>query len=199
MILDTSETLNLQPTLMMILHDGAVGYLQCRDHLDPLKYPSQYRPLIQQQNTIGWLNFLQGRWSNEWKRLQFQYNQSLPPPKTKKDKQKQGKAQKNWTVTMIRQIWDSIYTLWEQRNKDLHGSDTQSQYNVKRQLYTREIQHYYELKHTYPSHLQTNVFNTPLETLLQKKNYELYNWIELWTEVLDSNTEEDDAEWSLPA
>ena len=69
MILDTSETLNLQPTLMMILHDGAVGYLQCRDHLDPLKYPSQYRPLIQQQNTIGWLNFLQGRWSKEWKRL----------------------------------------------------------------------------------------------------------------------------------
>ena len=90
---------------------------------------------------------------------------------------------------MIRLIWDLLYELWEQRNQDLHGHGMATQKASRHKLCVREIQLYYEIQHTFPTHLQ-HIFATPLSTLSAKKNYELCNWLELWRATLDQALQE---------
>ena len=90
----------------------------------------------------------------------------------------------------MRQIWDSLYSLWEQRNKDLHGHDPKTQQEARKRLYLREIQMYYDNQLEYPQDMQ-HVFKTPLEQFYAKTNYQLYSWLEIWKPVLAT---EDDSE-----
>jgi hypothetical protein len=92
---------------------------------------------------------------------------------------------------MIREIWKSLYSLWEQRNKDLHGHDSSSQQEAKRTLYLREIQLYYDNQHSYPHEAQA-AFEIPFADFLDKTNYKLYSWLELWRPVLDTSDSEEE-------
>ena len=94
-------------------------------------------------------------------------------------------------MTVIREMWKSLYALWELRNKDLHGHDSQSQTAAKHKLYLREIQLYYDKKHTYSQSLQP-AFEQPFESFTDKSNYRLYSWLELWRPVLDTYDSEDE-------
>jgi hypothetical protein len=191
-ILDTAVKIDRRPKLMEIMYEGALGYLQGKEYLDPLRFEDCYRELIRQQNRIGWLNFLKGRWSLLWNKQQRHYMLEPKPNYTSKSKQKSKRksGNSNWSVTMMRQIWDSLYSLWEQRNKDLHGHDPKTQQEARKRLYLREIQMYYDNQLEYPQDMQ-HVFKTPLEQFYDKTNYQLYSWLEIWKPVLAT---EDDSE-----
>ena len=110
--------------------EGVFLFLQGADHLDPSTVPPPYRELVRQQNRIGWLNFLRGRWSLEWKRLQSNFY-----------KPESGNGQ--WASQMIRTLWESIYKGWEQHNKDLHGVDAATRNAAERVVLSREIRELY--------------------------------------------------------
>ena len=214
MLLDTADKLDIRPSLLAVMYDGCLAYLRGQDHIQPNRYDNDLRELVRQQNRIGWLNFLRGRWSKEWKRLQTIYvlqkvkNKQKPrrrsdqsfqlnskPAKSQKTSKKKYHKKKagnnNWSVTVIREMWKSLYALWELRNKDLHGHDSQSQSEAKHKLYLREIQLYYDRKHTYSQSLQS-AFEQPFESFTDKSNYRLYSWLELWRPVLDTYDSEDE-------
>lgn len=166
-----AESLNTRPPLIQIMLDGISNYLNGSDHLNPLAVGPHYRELVRQQNRIGWLNFLRGRWSLEWTRLQVLYFRP-----------ESGRGQ--WATQLIKTLWDSIYKTWEQRNDDLHGTDAATQAKADRVVYQREIQMYYDAQWMYSEEIQ-HVFDTPVEKLMKQKNYQLTNWINLYGPVLE--------------
>ncbi len=170
-----AEKLNTKDPLVTVMMEGVNLFLRGEEYLDPVIVPPQYRELVRQQNRIGWLNFLRGRWSLEWSRLQTasQHPDSISS---------------QWASQLIRTLWESIYEIWDQRNKDLHGVDAVARNAAERLVLCREIQHVYTAKHSYPQKVW-HVFVTPLLTLLQKKNYQLRNWLALWLPVLDVDQE----------
>jgi len=58
------------PFLWQILESG-IRRVQQGDvsHIDASQYPTNYRPLIQQQNRIGWIQLFRGRWVQQWGNL----------------------------------------------------------------------------------------------------------------------------------
>ena len=60
-----SSTLSIDPELSTIMWKGMLN--QVEDvRLNPLSFPPLYRPLIVQQNWIGWRQMWFGRWGNRW-------------------------------------------------------------------------------------------------------------------------------------
>ncbi len=155
--------------------EGFFLFLQGADHLDPSTVPPDYRELVRQQNRIGWMNFLLGRWSLEWNRLQTRYYQP-----------ESGTSQ--WASQMIRTLWESVYDVWEQRNKDLHGVDAVTRNAAQRVVLQQEIRELYFDRDNFPDEVQ-HVFETHLDTLLGKKNFQLKNWLAVWLPVLEMDTE----------
>ena len=171
------------------LHGDPV--LQDNTLLDPLKYSSEYRELVRQQNAIGWLNFMRGRWSLEWTRLQF--------VKTKKRLQvgKGTTSEGNWAATIIRIMWDSIYAAWTQRNNELHGTDKET-HNAAEWLLLRPVlekaasrpkfqtdvrRHYASQDKCLPDCEET--FRLPAEELLLQSTHSLFTWLETWNPIFE--------------
>ena len=116
---------------MLIMLEGTKGFLGGADHLDPLKFPMQYRELICQQNQIGWRNFLLGRWSRQW--VWQQHNSDWID-----------NTANSWALQLIRCIWDELWELWESRNRDKHGTNAKTRYEAERATLQREITLLYE-------------------------------------------------------
>ena len=84
---------------------------------------------------------------------------------------------------MIRTNWDSVFEMWEQRNKDLHGSDSDTRKQARRHTYLRELRQAYATRCDQPYYKQ-HLFRLPLATLEQSDNYAIHNWLALWQPVL---------------
>ena len=85
-------------------------------------YPLPYRPLIVDQDTIGWNQFFQGRISIKWASLQQVHLWDLPPIK--------GHDGTHWSPSILGHIFTKWNLLWDTHNKDLHGIDIKAKANV---------------------------------------------------------------------
>ena len=59
---------------------------------------------------------------------------------------------------------------------------------AERVVLSREIREVYLDRETFPDEVQ-HVFETHLDTLLGKKNYQLKNWLTIWRPVLEMDAE----------
>jgi len=178
---EKATKLRLDPELVQIMKSGCLRFLRNQPTLDPSTYPdARHQRLIQQQNEIGWRNFMRGRWTKKWAHQQHRFSQKQKQTKTSKT------IGRNWVSIMIRTIWDSIYELWEQRNQDLHGSDLESYKEAQRQKMLRELRHAYGTKANQPPHCQP-LFQVPLDEMEQLNNHRIQNWLSLWQPVLDQD------------
>jgi hypothetical protein len=84
------------------------------------QYPPDWHELIDSQSQIGWKQLLLGRFSVKWLEYQAQHLRINKIPFTNFD---HGIV---WLSTLIIKIWNHCYTLWEFRNKDKHGHDTET-------------------------------------------------------------------------
>jgi hypothetical protein len=85
------------------------------------QYPPDWQELIGSQSQIGWKQLLLGRFSVKWLEYQSQHLLINKRPFTNYN---HGPL---WMSTLIIRIWNHCYTLWESRNKDKHGHDTESE------------------------------------------------------------------------
>ncbi len=137
------EQMDSKP-LIKIMVDGCLRFLRNQQPINPIDYPCRFQQLISQQNKIGWLNFLRGRWSTEWAKRQHIFL------KHKKQSKQSQNISRNWIPTMIRTNWDSVFAMWEQRNKDLHGSDSDTRKQARRHTYLRELHQAYATRSDQP-------------------------------------------------
>ena len=170
-VLDAADKLKTQPMLLNVMMEGVRLLFSGGDYLRPSDFPDEVRELIRQQNRIGWRNFVKGRWSLEWTRIQSKHHRVKA-------------SDSSWTAHSIRVLWDAFFEYWEQRNKDRHGSDSESRYAAERKVLTRRITHWYDNQHFY-SDTAAIAFSTPLAELLTSKNPQLCNWLQCWTPVFE--------------
>jgi hypothetical protein len=157
---DKANDIKTRPQLIDIMREGLASYLQ-QLPMDHNKYNNTpYQLLIEQQSAIGWDNFLRGRLSKEWKRLQMDYLKEHP------HHQDNHEAGNKWVNTIIRTLWNQWFEMWKDRNKDRHGRDTTTRTAAKREQHKREITKLYEWKDDV-LHKHKCIFDTPLEDLLE--------------------------------
>ena len=66
---------------------------------------------IEEQETLGWNNYLLGRWSPKWQQVQAQYFASISSQKTSR----------RWATAILHQFFMNAWDMWQYRNDRLHG------------------------------------------------------------------------------
>ncbi|KAG7350796.1 hypothetical protein IV203_010156 [Nitzschia inconspicua] len=97
--------------LVMFLHGWLPVGKSVANGMRPLRHP------FGTDTTIGWNNFLLGRWSKHWTTLQLQYLQRNHIDIKNKN------HGLSWSSNIIRLMWDHCYKEWITRNKARHGKD----------------------------------------------------------------------------
>jgi hypothetical protein len=105
------------PLLWVILDEG-IRRVQ-RGDLSPIDaghYPTDYRPLIQHQNRIGWIQLFRGRWVLQWSILHEKWSLGQDPSTIYKNGN-------DWTCAVGRVFMTSWLELWNLRNAERHTRD----------------------------------------------------------------------------
>jgi hypothetical protein len=68
---------------------------------------------LDEQDAIGWTNFMHGWLTSKWATIQTEHYQRM-------GHRRNGLR---WTVAIIQKLWDIAWDLWEQRNDFLHAHD----------------------------------------------------------------------------
>jgi hypothetical protein len=68
---------------------------------------------LDEQDAIGWSNFMYGWLTSKWATIQNEHYQRI-------GLRRNGLR---WTVAIIQKLWDIAWDLWEQRNDYLHAQD----------------------------------------------------------------------------
>jgi hypothetical protein len=69
-----------------------------------------------EQQDIGWFNFLQGRISNQWVAIQSAYYERLESRRTGH----------TWARNLIQRLWDASFSMWQNRNHILYNVHTEA-------------------------------------------------------------------------
>jgi len=176
----TTSDRHTHPELQMVLLVGLQSTIEDHDPPSHLNHPPRFKSAIEDQNAIGWDQFLKGRWSKQWRLL---HEQSHVTPTDSKI------LTKHWPPELLAGLWDSWYQMWEERNKDRHGHDAKTRAAAQRTQATREVELLYDwqpLLHEQHQYL----FHEPLATLLDKATYQLLHWINLWKPIIDEAASE---------
>ena len=64
-----------KPILEDIALEGLMSFLEGRN-FQLIHIPDECQKLVEEQTEIGWRNFVKGRWSKEWGRLQEEFLES---------------------------------------------------------------------------------------------------------------------------
>jgi hypothetical protein len=104
--------------LMTIALDGLQAVLT-DTNLDYSRYPPIYKQLLEEQESIGWTNFLKGRMTTQWALHQNRHfkERGLLNSKTNGT---------TWATNLASKMLTEWLDLWKLRNKDRHGRSRQS-------------------------------------------------------------------------
>ena len=117
---------------------------------------------------IGWDQFFRGKVAIDWNHLQHRYA-------CRHSKVQQSK---NWLTWLIRYMSSQFHTLWISRNKDRHGHDSKSQYQLKLEQARREVAALYALRdQVLPQ--DHELFCASLESHLTQPLSQLHGWLTL--------------------
>ena len=172
--LDAAET-NLE--LMTIALDGIQSVLTGSGTLDHHRYPAQYRQLVEEQEAIGWTNFLKGRLTTQWA---IHQDRHLKERKLKTSK----RNGTTWATNLASAMLNEWLALWKIRNEDRHGRDKTTQTRVRAEQIRREVELLYEQADQAPPNYSNHIYRHDLETQLDKTTAELIGWLSNWAPVV---------------
>jgi hypothetical protein len=129
----TCELHDTRPYLVDLLLNGIDAWFHGVP-LDPSKYPRIFHRLIREQTAIGWRQIFQGRMTSEWARLQDNHLRDIKALSN-------FKSGTLWTTTIITTTWKSFFTMWEARNAVVHGADTSTRQQARRDHAAISLRH----------------------------------------------------------
>lgn len=97
------------------------------DPIRPASFPATWgiRAAIQDQHdTLGWDNFVHGRWSPKWERPQRRHYQE----------QQSRRTSRRWAAAIIKKLFLTAWDMWDHRNFILHHPQGPKQQEENRQL-----------------------------------------------------------------
>jgi len=129
--------------------------------------PAQYRQLQQEQDNIGWKNFLFGFVSKQWAHTQQMYY----------TQQKSRRSGAKWIRDLIPQMWEIIWSQWLHRNSIVH-SNHETTGDRPMDAVDQEIRAEFTLgePHRCPGHFR-RFFRGPLIRILGKNALDRRLWL----------------------
>ena len=87
---------------------------------------------------------------------------------------------------LVTVLWDQWYTLWEERNQDLHGRDNQQrQSNLRREVH-RQLSNIYAKKHFLDPKVRSLLLRDPEAHATQPLQVTV-NWLRMNTPIFKEN------------
>lgn len=139
-------------------------------------HASEIQWLIHQQNQIGWRQIFHGRCSVQWARLQDLHFQRTQPHDGASTASTVKQTGERWLVNLILFVWDKWYTLWKQRNQDLHGVDVATRAEAERKEIRRQLQDIYQRRHDLEPRVQDLLFAN-VEQHYEVPTFITKNWL----------------------
>jgi hypothetical protein len=142
------------PHLRQLMQDSIRNWFQSSSkiEIDPAQYHDKLRAVIKQQNRIGWRQLIHGRFGVAWSIVQTHYLRSLQPS------QDTNTSGIKWQTSLILFVWDKWYTLWKQRNHDLHGNEISTTNQSIQQETKRQLNDIYQHRHMYEPQVQALLY-----------------------------------------
>jgi hypothetical protein len=129
-------------------------------------------PCILQQNKIGWHQLYKGRIAKSMIRAVENHFRNLQVESKKFTGERWGKM-------LIRNIWNVVLILWEQRNEQVHGRQAQDKCNTETQRLQHRVRNYYELMEQLDTTDREKIFFKDVETMLSEDNRYIKAWLKL--------------------
>ena len=174
------------PPIRILLHQAITQWFNdpLQDfQVDPRTYPQELHSIIRQQNSIGWRQVFNGRFSKAWASLQdLHYSRernSLPPSLKKMT----GTA---WQSQLIRHVWNAWYTLWISRNSDLHGYDNATRQAAERRELERAVGNIYTQRHLLEPRVEQLLYPEVQDHIVHPTS-RLRNWLSTVTPLMQES------------
>jgi Reverse transcriptase (RNA-dependent DNA polymerase) len=120
--------------------------------------PFQLQPAIEQQNDIGWSNFIEGWVSFEWELVQQSYYDLI----------QSRRSGLRWLSSLITKLWQTAWDLWEHRNGVLHKQENMVSAEAMSRLNRRIRYLYIRTASLSIPHPDKYLFTVTLQQLLSK-------------------------------
>ena len=140
--------------------------------VNPEDYDDDLRQVIAQQNLIGWRQLFHGRFGIAWSQKQEQYYQQR-----NRQRQKRTFTGEQWQVSVIMYVWERWYTLWKQRNQEVHGQDAQSKAAALQRDLQRRLTIIYHQRAEYDPRLQELLYANEDVHQRQHTPAVIQNWL----------------------
>ena len=127
---------------------------------------SAFSELIATQSRIGWDHFFRGKWSHDWRILQYFYAKRF----------KLLKESEGWAIKLIQLLSNAAFDAWEERNHGRHGYDSATRKQKALEQTQKEVRLLYSLRNQVLSDDQ-NLFQTSLSTHLNQPLHRLQSWV----------------------
>jgi hypothetical protein len=84
-----------------------------------------------------------------------------------------------WSKMLIRNLWNMVLKLWENRNEIIHGKQRQDGQRTEHQRLQHRIRKYYEMKDLLEQQDKEKIFYKELDELIQEDSRYLKAWLKL--------------------
>jgi hypothetical protein len=149
---------------------------------NPLLFDYQHTMLLQQQNQIGWDNFLKGYLSKKWRYIQGSYYrfQKLNKRKFHQDR---------WVLQVLILLQNYRHDLWMLQNASLHSGFDKLHGSLLWSHLLEEVTYFYSCNHDGLSLSDKDMFKLPLAYREKQGNQQLMLWVKRAAMIF--NTEEE--------
>ena len=170
--------LNTMDSIRELLVRALKAMIEGED-VESIAVPEGLEELAAAQSAIGWRELFKGRLSNQWAHHQQEYLGSY-------DRMKNGHT---WSIKVAQTILEGWLELWQSRNLDRHGRDSQSKAQLDKDQAVREL----EMLYGYQGQILARhdwILATPLEHRRNLKTYQLRAFISNYKPILEESYQE---------
>jgi hypothetical protein len=169
------EKLKTAPTLI----EAIVAGIHCwtydteydlTEESNPLLFDYQHTVLLQQQQQIGWDNFMKGYLSKKWRYIQGSYYKFRKLNKRKYHKDR-------WILQLLILLQQYRHDLWMLRNASLHGGFDKLHGTLLKTRLLDEVKYYYSRNRDGLSLSDKDMFKLPLAYRRKQGNQQLMLWV----------------------
>ena len=165
MIWEKNGEKDIKASEITIKFNGRVQQFRRND-----KFSEEIFQAVQNQNDIGWYNFIKGRVSKHWKQAQEIYYRFH-----KKDVKYNGQT---WGVKLIEALWSYSEGIWLDRNECKYGEGTQM-LNKERQRLRPVVEKLYNTYRGRVSLKDEELFHQGIHEKMKKHPRLIKRWIQI--------------------
>ena len=163
------ESLQTHRGLYSLLIRGLQAWFRGDDRLTADGYNPEMTALVYSQNTIGWGQLFNGRWSVHWSLIQGSH---MGDDIT----QNRSPLGDRWNVAILQDLWNMWHELWTTRNAEVHGRDEASSRAAETDVLRRRMRNVYAQRNRVEPRV-VPVLETPMEQSMARGTTYVKNWL----------------------